>query len=223
MKKNVSFQTEDGVTIVADYYKADLSIGHTILALHMMPTDRSSWKEFAEKANQAGYNVLAIDMRGHGESIQKGEEKLNFEQFSDEQHRGTIKDIDAGVEFLTKEGVENNNLSIIGASIGANLALNYLKLNHNIFTAVLMSPGLNYRGIELDKVASDLSSSQAIMLITGSKDEYPNDTVQKLQSIIPGRSEIIVLPSEEHGTNLFKDHPKLIIRILSWLNEEITL
>ncbi len=222
-KQTVSFTTSDQVTIKADYYKSDLPVGHTILALHMMPADRSSWQTFAEQATQAGYNLLAIDLRGHGESTTQGDQVLDFQQFTDEQHQQSILDVEAAVDYLAQQSVDTQRLTLMGASIGANLALEFLQTHQEIATGVLISPGLNYRGIEADKLAAGLSGSQSILLISGQQDEYPHNSLLQLKTIIPGNSETIVLPSASHGTNLFNDHPKLIIRILSWLNEELTL
>jgi len=222
-KKQVTFNTTDQVTIVGDYFQADLPIGHTILALHMMPADKSSWREFAQSATSAGYNLLAIDLRGHGQSAKQQNHQLDYQKFTDEQHQDSIKDVEASIEYLRQQGTDIQRLSVIGASFGANLALQFLQANQDLFTGVLISPGLNYRGIETGKFAKTLSSSQSVLLIAGEQDTQTQKTINQLPGLIPGKTTILTYPTKAHGTNLFKEHPKLIIRILNWLNSELTL
>ena len=38
-------------------------------------------------------------------------------------------------------------VSIIGASIGANIALNYAVSDHSVKSVILLSPGLDYMGV----------------------------------------------------------------------------
>ena len=138
--EKVTLKTEDGLDIVGLYYLGPSSKG--TLLLHMMPATKESWEEFAVKLQAEGYQVLAIDLRGHGESSGGPE---GFRNFSDVDHQKSMFDIDAGIEFLEKKGAARNNLVLIGASIGANLALWSLTENKEIKMPVLLSPGLDYR------------------------------------------------------------------------------
>ena len=47
MSEVVNLNTKDGFEIIGDYYEADSDKG--VLLLHMMPADRKSWIQFAEK------------------------------------------------------------------------------------------------------------------------------------------------------------------------------
>ncbi len=220
--EKVSLVTKDGVEIVGDHYKSDLTIGHTILAAHMMPADRKSWKDFAEVANLAGYDLLAIDLRGHGESVNKGGQKIDYHNFTDREHQESIKDLEAAMDFLSEKGIEESQMTLMGASIGSSLCLQLMKTNVNLYTGVLLSPGSNYRGIDTEAFATGLSGPQSVLLVGGDKDQQSYGSLKKLKSLIRGSVETIVVPNEAHGTELFTGHPKLMVRILAWLNEEIS-
>ncbi|TSC63142.1 MAG: alpha/beta hydrolase fold protein, partial [Parcubacteria group bacterium Athens0416_74] len=127
IEAKITLKTEDNLDIVGLYYPSPASKG--VLLLHMMPATKESWNEFAPKLQSEGYQVLAIDLRGHGESSAGPE---GFRNFSDLDHQKTIFDLDAGIEFLETKGVKQNNLVLIGASIGANLALQCLTEHQEI-------------------------------------------------------------------------------------------
>jgi alpha-beta hydrolase superfamily lysophospholipase len=67
--EKVNFKTKDGVTIVGNYFKPRKEHAPAFLLLHMMPATKESWNDFASHLQKEGFEVLAIDLRGHGESI----------------------------------------------------------------------------------------------------------------------------------------------------------
>jgi dienelactone hydrolase len=107
----------------------------------------------------------------------------------------------------------------MGASIGANLALQFQAENPEMKASILLSPGLNYRSIETEQMAKKLKKDQSIFLVAGgNNDEYSTETVQKLSSIVSSENkEIIIFKSAGHGTMIFKEDPAIIDRIIDWL------
>jgi len=69
--ERVEMKTTDGVNIIGDLYQPINSNGSAVILLHMMNKDKASWYEFGKKLVDKGYVVLAIDLRGHGESVQQ--------------------------------------------------------------------------------------------------------------------------------------------------------
>jgi len=209
----VKLKTKDGVDIVGDYYPApDFNVG--VLMLHMMPADRKSFFAFAEKVQRAGWQGLAIDFRGHGES-QGG--PSGYQLFKDEEHQKSILDVEAGAEFLKSKGVKE--IYLVGASIGANLSLQYLVEHPEAKAAVLLSPGLNYRGIKTDELAKKVYHTKAVYLAAAQDDYYSYETVQGLYDVLPKEvtRELKLFDSGGHGTKLFETHPELMEEIILWL------
>src|SRR3989344_5964043 len=100
MNEKVSFLTEDGVTVVGDYYEGGGE--KAVLLLHMMPSTRASWVSFANQLVADGFSALAIDLRGHGESIVGSLGALDYNNFSDAEHRARIHDVETAVKLLEK-------------------------------------------------------------------------------------------------------------------------
>jgi len=142
----ISLKTEDGFNIVGSYYKGKTD-GKGIILLHMLGRNRHDWDNFALILQKEGYSVVSIDMRGHGES------QGNFKSFSENDFNNMKLDVKAAKEFLTGKGA--TTFGIIGASIGANTALNYAVSDSSIKSIVLMSPGLDYRGVKTDSTIKD--------------------------------------------------------------------
>ena len=212
------FITKDGVTIVGDYYPGTGTSG--VLLLHMMPADRTSWQPLAELLQQNGFHVLAIDLRGHGQSTGGPN---GYQQFSDTQHQQSLFDIESAVEFLRSKGTEKIHMG--GASIGANLALQYASQHQEIASIMLLSPGLDYHGIHADIWIENLKPEQAVLLAASDDDIYSFTSVKKLfdQSVNLPKRELKLLSEAGHGTNVFKKNSGFIDELVAWLKKADSL
>jgi dienelactone hydrolase len=199
--EKISFKTKDGVTIVGNYFKPQRKSSPVFLLLHMMPATKESWNEFASLIQENGYAALAIDLRGHGESTDMNGNKLDYREFRDEEHRCSMNDISASKEFLAsqKEG-DFSRIAIAGASIGANLALWQASIDKDVRLLMLLSPGLNYRGVQADELAKMFKGPVHIMASEG--DSYAADSSRKLSGIFPGDIKFEILKGNLHGTNM---------------------
>ncbi len=207
----VEFQTADGVNIAADYSAPSDPSSRGIVLAHMMPATKESWKDFAVKLQEAGYHVLAIDLRGHGESG-GGDYRI----FSDKEHQASILDLDAAANFFKEKGVAQ--IGFAGASIGANLSLQYLAENPETKAAILFSPGIDYRGIMLEPLAEKVSDMSKILFI-GSEDDAGSmgGSCEEILEAL-GNPPKICYEAGGHGTNLFQNHPDLMDKIVDFLN-----
>jgi len=186
----------------------------------MMPATKESWRDFAPKLQAAGFQVLAIDFRGHGAS-ELGPN--GYKNFSESDVQKSINDVDIAATFFSQKGITRDNLSIVGASIGANLALKYMVDHPEMTNAVLLSPGLDYRGIHAKELMSKLGYNQRI-LVVGSNDDPQSDNgvLDALIKAAPLQTTTkeIVYKNAGHGTNMFgKESPDLAGQIINWLTE----
>lgn len=150
--QTVTFITDDGVSIVGTYYAPSSGLKDstpTIILLHMLGKDRSTWNTFASALSHKGYAVLSIDLRGHGESIKQGSSTVSYQSFTENDFNKMTLDVKAAKQFLIEQKNANpDRMAIIGASIGANIALNYAAtLDPTIKIVIPLSPGLNYKGV----------------------------------------------------------------------------
>lgn len=230
----VNFSTSDGVRIVGDFLKAEGE--YAVLLLHMMPKDRTSYKNFAQKLKNAGISSLAIDLRGHGGSE---EGPTGYQRFVDADHQNSICDLRAASNFLEKQGFEIQHQLVVGASIGANLALQFAAENNELLAVGLLSPGLDYKGIRAEPLARNLKVNQSILIAASEDDirspkstesgEVMNNNVHMsryLIGLVPEElnKKLIVYKNAGHGTDMFGvEEPDLEVEIIRFLKNATEL
>lgn len=210
--EKINFTTSDNKIIVANLFSVNNPKGWLLLS-HMMPATKESWDEFAREMQKLGYESLAIDLRGHGESIieesEKGKAKrLDYRNFSDAEHQASVNDLEAGWEFLQSRGATPEKTVVIGASIGANLSLQFMALHQDISGGVLLSPG-NYKGIDSAELVRELRENQKMVFVASKLDERAggnnaedNKRYFDLASQVKNR-HLIMFDGAGHGTDLF--------------------
>lgn len=227
MKEKLKITTSDGIEIVGNYMEA-LNAKSVGLLLHMMPSVKESWEVFAEELASKGFSSLAIDLRGHGESTGGPE---GYKNFTDKDHQNSIFDVMAAVEFLESKGAPKENIFLAGASIGANLSLQYQKENPEIRASILLSPGLDYRGILGGEIAKKLKNNQAIF-IAGSEhdcgyrdalglaeDRCASDMARDILKYAPvSNKKLKIFSNSAHGTTMLARNIGFTAELIEWLN-----
>lgn len=134
---------------------------------HMMPATKESWEALGVKMAENSYLGLAVDLRGHGASTGGPKGYLKFE---DADHQKSILDLEAAAKFLMGRGLAPGQIAFVGASIGANLSLRYLADHHDFKTAVLLSAGLDYRGLKSEEAAMGIVPGQRVLIVSAKDD-----------------------------------------------------
>jgi dienelactone hydrolase len=185
----------------------------------MMPATKESWNDFAAIIQKNGCAALAIDLRGHGESTDRNGIRLDYKEFKDEEHRNSMNDIASAMEFLAGQSdVDMSRIAIAGASIGANLALWQASIDKDVRLIILLSPGLNYRGILAEELALRFKGHVSILASEG--DTRSADSSRKLAGIFPGETKMEILKGDLHGTNMFNQ--EIMNNLLKWAFERIS-
>ncbi len=223
--QRVTFLTDDGVSVVGTYYTPASGTNSStpiVILLHMLGRDRNTWNTLASTLSQKeGYAVLSIDFRGHGESIKQNDKTISYQTFTEEDFNKMVLDVKAAKRFLTgQKNVNPNTIVIIGASIGANIALDYAASDPTIKSVVLLSPGINYRGVSTSEAITKFKNPIYIAATQGDSESAKDS--QTLCNMIncDGNIKIYSDNSSSHGTNMLSDqslNPPLQDLILSWL------
>ena len=68
--ETITRQSADDISLVADFYPApeNISAPPVIIALHMLNSKRAAYEPVIPDLHSAGFAVLNVDMRGHGDS-----------------------------------------------------------------------------------------------------------------------------------------------------------
>lgn len=224
MSDRITFKTFDGVNIVGEWYPVPTTIGVAIL-LHMMPTDRRSWAPFQQVLVKYNIASLAIDMRGHGESVKtEAGGNLDYKKFDDTQHQQSVNDVQAAVDWLTAKKYDIDRIMLVGASIGANIALQEVQQEPRLGGLVLMSPG-NYRGMNANEDALYIKAHQALWS-TGSDGDDPEayETAHKVVEVAAASRKMFVpYKNAGHGIHLFTSDPKLMDSLAQWMQESFQM
>lgn len=157
--ENKNFQTKDGGTIHATYYKSPRGKdAPVVVLLHMKDGNRFIWQNkggLAERLQEQGYAVLTVDLRFHGES--KGAANPgNVNQPDKDKDKkkgagakkpaagaGELKpadykamaemDMEAVKKFIFEEhqaeNLNMNKMGIVGAEMGASVATYYAAID----------------------------------------------------------------------------------------------
>jgi pimeloyl-ACP methyl ester carboxylesterase len=200
--------TIDGQTIAYNIYPAKPGSPGVIL-LHMLRRTKNDWDTVAKWLQKNGYTVIAPDLRGHGQSTG------NWEQFTPEDFNKMTLDVQAVKSVLENQGADVKKLAIIGASIGANIAFNYAATDNDVKTVILLSPGLEYRGV----TTMGTRFSKPFLVVASKDDQYSAQSSQEIANNNP-TAELILYDDAGHGTNMFVKN-ELAPTILEWLQEQL--
>jgi dienelactone hydrolase len=181
----VAFQTDDGLLISADYYRPSTTgPAPGVILLHGYGGDRGGWKALAERLAEAGMAVLALDLRGHGQSApeearnrMKDRDPLLFEEMQ--------RDLRAAYDWLaTQEHFDRARFAIVGADTGASVALRYAAKDRSVDALVLLTPLLDEFGIDS---RSDMAKvkGRAILLVAGDEPEQRR-AAEELEKLTDG-------------------------------------
>jgi len=150
--EEISFTTEDGVRIFADYYEGCGEEPPAVILLHMRGRDRKTWNPIVDRIVEKGYTVLAMDMRGHGKSTKKGDATLKYEDFGTAggpQWYECRQDVHGAREALIGKGIDKGRIAIIGASVGCTIGVYYGSGDSGVKGLILLSPVIDIdRGVQ---------------------------------------------------------------------------
>lgn len=208
---DVTLRAEDGTRIHASYDAVN-GAKHGVVLVHMLGRSAEDWRFVTKKLNEAGITTLAVDLRGHGANVPEGKEAPAL---TETDYRAMTQDVAAGVAHLRKQGVEQ--VSIVGASIGANLALQVASKDKAILDVVLLSPGANYKGVVVapDNMAD--YGDRPILLVASKDDRVAAKTAYLLDKAAVGDHKLMLFDTAGHGTKMLNKEPSLEPDLISWL------
>ncbi len=201
---DVKLRTDDGVSLTG----TALGEGEKgVLLVHGQGRTRADWANFGQKLSTNGFHVLTVDLRGHGASPA---------QLTDETWPLMVKDVNASVAWLRKNGVVH--VTIIGAEVGANLALNAANGNPDINNIVMLSPGLNINGIKVS-AALGAYGDRPLLLIADSTDATSARAAGLIHDKVAGKKKLELLDGAGSGVKMLNTAASLEGMLVGWLND----
>ena len=196
----------------------------TIVVLHGYSLNKETMLPWAFVLAQAGYRVVLVDLRGHGQST--------GDTFSCGKYE--TRDLVQALDYLRGRGVCGDKVGVLGLSFGANLALYWAARDPRVKTVVAIAPydrpeqaferfahemklPVSHKSLEkaltlsankLDLNWSDWSGEaamrqqkQPVLLIGGEKDKIsPPSDLEALKQAAPPGSRTIMIATANHFT-----------------------
>jgi len=216
--ERVSFATEDGFTLVGDLHSGAPEAPAAIL-LHMYRSNRSAWAPLMPKLREAGFTVLAIDQRGHGESTARAGGELRVAQIPRGEFgavlRAGVGDVAAARALLASRGLGQGGLALVGASYGCSVALLASEALSGIGAVALLSPGSAYFGVDVLPAARAFRGP--LLGVAAEDDPTSARGVRAIGAAHRDPDELVVYPSGGHGTRLFGTRPEVMARVVEFL------
>jgi acetyl esterase/lipase len=137
--------------------------------------------------------------------------------FKDADYKPMVSDVGVAAQYLYDNNVVNiDRVYIIGASMGANLAVMYGVTDAKVKKVVMLSPSANYHG--LNPIPSIEDFSKPILFVYSKLDDQSARDVRNfLEMGQGGREEIAYANSHAHGNEMFREHADLEQKIIDFI------
>ncbi|MCX6550929.1 MAG: alpha/beta hydrolase [Acidobacteria bacterium] len=201
----VTFTARDGVPVTGSLYLPEQQPAPAVVLLPMLSRSHHDWDATAAKLAESGIAALAIDFRRSG-GPRAGDD------FSD-----LVLDAQAARGYLAaRPDIAPGRIGIVGASLGANVAVLAGANDPSVRTLVLLSPSMEYRNLRMDPALRTFGS-RPVLLIASSEDPYALRTARASVTMGDGPRELRVLSGAGHGTVMLARDPDLATAVVDWL------
>lgn len=215
---DVDLKAADGTALKATYMSPGRP-GPAMLLVHQCNMDRKSWSSIAAPLVEAGVHVLALDLRGFGESEGKGpREAGGFGNFLQTAHG----DVDLAFDYLvSQEGVDGSRLAAGGASCGAMLTADLATRQSGLKALMLLS------GPPSDGAVAHMAATSglAVFAAAATEDTITPGVAAALQGAVKGsphpKSTAKIYGGSEHGLPMFDKNADLEPALLAWLKAQL--
>jgi len=201
--EDITLTTEDKIDLRATYRSADTE--RAFILTHMLDSDRHSYDDFSSQLYGAS---IAIDLRGHGDS------DLDWKEFGHADFNRMTNDVKGAVAFLRNEGY--TDIVLVGASIGANIVMNYAAQDNETSAVILLSPGMDYKGVSISSAIKQYTGR--LLIVVSEQDNYAFSSGKEiLASSASPKRRYMQLAGKAHGTEILKDETAFAkIKEWSW-------
>ena len=230
----VSFPSNDGVEVSALFGTAADDQLPVVILLHDLGGNKTDWLNSTDTyvaLLERGYAVLAIDMRGHGQTPLPDDrqvlELLDLEL--------SYRDVEAALVWLPSQSkVDVSRIAVVGSGSGGNVA--YVSLGlfpEQIKTGVSLSPGLwGASSLEPLVIGAGIESfgPRSILFMVGDQDQIQAgdvilsyaDFARSLEALTAEPKELRVFPdSADHGFALLDNIAEAQDLFFLWLEKNL--
>jgi pimeloyl-ACP methyl ester carboxylesterase len=205
----ITFKSSDDLMLTALLYPAAKLPAPALLLLHQSPGQKEDWFAFAPVWSAHNYNVIALDMRGNGESGLK----VDWNK--------TVDDLQLVLAQIAQlPGVDGTHIAILGASMGGQEGLVACAKFANCQALVLLSAGKGFATSILPTPMQALGKRPVLIVVAKGNEPYYS-TAKDFDAQAVGDHQFVVYDTNEHGLAMLYKHPELAENIGQWLDAHL--
>ena len=209
--QTVTFAARDGMLVTGALHLPEKTPAPAVLLLPMMSRTLHDWDQAAARLADSGIAALAIDFRRNGGGKPTGAGAGEAGAFSD-----LVLDAEAARAYLSaRPEIVPGRVGLLGASLGANVAVLVAGNDPTIPTMALLSASLEYRGLYLEQALRKYGQ-RPVLLVASSEDPYALRSARQAVTMGDGPRELRVLSGAGHGTVMLSRDPDLISALVDW-------
>ncbi len=202
----LTFQSQDGLTIHADLYESDQENAPVILLFHQARYSRGEYRDIAPKINELGFTCLAVDQRS-GKEV-NGVPNKTFQQAQEKglgvAYPDAYPDLESTLLYASKR-FPDQKFIIWGSSYSAALVFVLAQKHPDLIKAIVaFSPG-EYFKFEGNSIPEYAKGVDCAVFITSAGDEaaYWENIYHQLSS----ENKVSYLPElpGKHGSSALYD------------------
>jgi pimeloyl-ACP methyl ester carboxylesterase len=221
--QHVKCPTDDGVEIAASFYAPKDRDAPALVLVHQLGATRAEWQPIitALRADR-DYAILAIDLRGHGESIKtKDGHTLDWQKFTDADWHKLPQDVHAAFDWLrANKTIAPRSVGGIGSSIGGSALIIHAAPQATVRAIALLSPGLEYKGLHI-RSAFTRCQHRPVLMVAAEGDARSFETLATLEKIAGHRTHFVRLDGSAHGTKMAAEHADLTQKIVEFFRKNL--
>ncbi len=207
--ERIELEASDGLALIGLYYAPTVDTTDPVpgvLLMHHGGSQKEAWIDLIPALVEAGYGVLAVDLRGHGETGGS----IDWVLGEDDAARW--------LDWLRSQpGIDPERVSIVGASIGADVGLRVMAKDERIVTLVGLSVGLDVMGVKTEEAVVEIGE-RPLYLAAGQGAVEEADAVRTLLGVAQGDVQVRLYDNDACCTYFFLFDRQLIGSIISWLD-----
>jgi len=212
--EDITLPTADSVQLVITYYRGSQGKQSVpVVLLHGLKHNRTDFtKDLAPFLQSKGFAVVAVDLRGHGDSTRvrttRGkDETLDAANLSTAQFNSMVtEDMAAVKKFLWEKNnageLNLDKLCVIGAEMGASIAMDFAwydavdqdanpvlrpeyKLGRYVKALVLLSPEISFKGISMRRAMQNpaVRNEISVLILVGKDDSKALGEAKRVYSL----------------------------------------
>jgi pimeloyl-ACP methyl ester carboxylesterase len=188
-----------------------------VVLLHQTAESHGVWGDFPDIMCSANVAVFSLDLRGYGYSIydfrtRKNRPMNTFYIGEQQRYPDDIRLMMKRLFALHGSKLDSTRIAVVGAELGGNAGLLYAADEPSVRLTVMISPGLEYSGLQIAKALSKYGS-RPLHLVTSKHDIYSMESLNLMSDISPRILDIEVIESIQYGNALLNSEPLLFNRL----------